>query len=82
MERTPREMQIEWLRALIADFERIAYELQAVDEDPDATAECLRECRTLADELWAEEQQRQRCVAFEDNQPLAEFDVGGEAGGA
>lgn len=82
---TRREEQIGWLRALVSEFERVAYDPQAEDEDPSATYEMLLECRQLADELLAELQALDRlreCVVFDDHKPVPAFDIGGESGGA
>lgn len=56
--------RVGWLRALIADHRELRRQVDeytpdvdgapARDDDPDATAEALRECEALADELEAE----------------------------
>ena len=78
---TQREARIRWLQALVTEFERVAYDPQAQDEDPMATYEMLHECRQLADELLAELRLRE-CVVFDDHKPVPAFDIGGESGGA
>lgn len=85
---THREEQIQWLEALIADFEDLRDSHRTDEyfiEDPEATAECLQECKQLARDLRLELRmlatlhEQMASVAFDEHQPLPEFDLGGEA---
>jgi hypothetical protein len=91
---TRREEQIQWLEALIADHEELRAAVDrewnsarcflGPDEDPEATYECLQECKQLARDLRLELrmlatlQEQLASVAFDDHQPIPEFDMGGE----
>jgi len=80
---TEREERIQWLEALIADFEDMRNGT-APDEDPEATAECICEVKALARELRMELRmlatlhEQLASVAFEEHKQLPEWEIGGE----
>lgn len=54
--------QVGWLRSFLADFEHHWYEEER-DEDPDATATCLRNVRELLIELEKQYRECARCYS-------------------